>query len=91
MSPWAVLLGGDRLRLLVLDEVSGIAMEELAACLTDFNLAIAGGAEDRVAIDPKQDEKDETYEAELREETLEESLDQARRGPQPLKRHNAGK
>ena len=73
MSPWAVLLGEDRHLLLLLDEANGIAMEELAACLTEFNLAIAGGDENQVAIDQKQDAKEETHAEELREETSEES------------------
>ena len=43
---------------LLLYEVNGIAMEELAACLTEFNLAITGNDENQVAIDQKQDTKE---------------------------------
>ena len=44
-----------------------------------------------MADDQKQDEKGDTDGAELREGILEENLDEARRGPQPMKRHNAGR
>ena len=60
-SQWAVLSGGDRQRLLVLGEGNGTAMEELAACLADLRLVIAGGDENHVAEDQKQKEKEETY------------------------------
>ena len=76
--------------MLLLDEVNGIAMEELAACLTELNLAIAGSDENQVAMDHKQDTKEETYAEEIREETPKESRGDARRVPMPLKRRNAG-
>ena len=48
MSSWSALLGGTRQLLLLLDEVNGIAFEEAAACMTEFDLAISGGDENQV-------------------------------------------
>ena len=44
-----------------------------------------------MATDQKQDPNEETYGSELFEETPEESRGEARSGPQPFKRHTAGK
>jgi hypothetical protein len=85
MSSWSAMFGSHRKFLLIIDEVPGFASEEIAACLTEFDMVVLGG--DKTQFNKEQKQNTNVSRG-LRLGVKVASTSQPTRGPDPLNRHN---